>query len=64
VPDIGGIAEPSTGAEARDARMIVSSSPRSSHTPQHFGQKSIATEPRSAGISRVLQLGHFMGKSS
>ena len=50
------------GAMAAEARSItLSSSPRSSQTPRHWGQKSISTPSRDE-IERVTsQTGHFMG---
>src|SRR3546814_18409313 len=40
--------------------MILSSSPRSSHTPRHCGQKSISTPCRSEIDSVTLQTGQSM----
>ncbi len=53
-----------TGAVgARDAAarsMTLSSSPRSSHTPRHWGQKSISTPSRDEIERGTSQTGHFM----
>jgi hypothetical protein len=45
---------------ASDRSMILSSSPRSSHTPRHCGQKSISTPCRSEIDSVTLQMGQSM----